>query len=528
MKIALNTAVLFFLIVLTACNSLWGTEVPPTNTPDIFWTVNPNTPLPFATFTPVIITATSAPTETSSPVTETPPVSPTSSIPKILYYSQAGDSLPSVAGHFGVLTSEIGAPAGSPLTGLLVPNTPLYIPNRLQDVRTTPSARILPDSELVYSPSAIEFNTQAYVSGANGKLNTYEQYLSTTGWTSGADAVQRIATENSVNPRLLLALIEYESGWVLGQPTNYAQEDYPLGHLDFQYRLLYRQMMWAVQELSIGYYGWRSGALTEITLTDGTILRLAPDLNAGSVAIQYFFAKRYGYEDWMLAVDPANGFPALYARMFGDAWTRAQAVEPLFPPNLVQPPLILPFEVNYLWSFTGGPHSAWGFTGVQDSSWDVKGALAALDFAPSADATGCLVSDAWVLASAPGRVIRSGNGVVMLDLDGDNNEQTGWDLLFMHIATRDRVAEGAWLNVGDRVGHPSCEGGTSTGTHLHIARKYNGEWVLADGPIPFTLSGWVAHAGNQTYQGTLTKGDLTIVSNQNGTFESRIVRKPGE
>ncbi len=528
MKPALRTATLLSLIVLTACNSLWGTEPPPTGTPDVFWTVNPNTPLPFATFTPVIITPTPEATDTAVPATDTPFVSPTSSIPPLLYYSQAGDALPAVAAHFGVLTSEIGAPAGSPLTGLLVPETPLFIPNRLQDLRTTPSARILPDSELVYSPSAIDFNTQAYVSGANGKLDDYDQYLSATGWTSGADAVQRIATENSVNPRLLLALIEYESGWVLGQPTNLAQADYPLGFLDFHYQGLYRQMMWAIQELSIGYYGWRSGAFTELTLTDGTTLRLAPDLNAGSVAIQYFFAKRYGYEDWMLAIDPVNGFPALYARMFGDPWARAQAVEPLFPPNLVQPPLILPFEVNYVWSFTSGPHSAWGFTGVQDDTWAVKGALAALDFAPSADATGCLDSDAWVLASAPGRVVRSGNGVVVLDLNGDGYEQTGWNLLHMHIATRDRVEVGAWLNLGDRIGHPSCEGGTSTGTHLHYARKYNGEWVLADGPVPFTLSGWVAHAGTQSYQGWLTRGDQTIISNQNGTYESRIVRKPDE
>jgi hypothetical protein len=36
----------------------------------------------------------------------------------------------------------------------------------------------------------------------------------------------------------------------------------------------------------------------------------------------------------------------------------------------------------------------------------------------------------------------------------------------------------------DRVGHPSCEGGSSSGIHIHIARKFNGEWVLADGGLP--------------------------------------------
>jgi murein DD-endopeptidase MepM/ murein hydrolase activator NlpD len=434
-----------------------------------------------------------------------------------------GDTLPAVAAHFSVAPAEIGGPPDLPQTGLLIPETPLFIPDRLGSLQLTPGRQIMPDSEIVYSPTGTDFNTETYVAGQNGKLNTVKQYLSATGWTSGAQAVQRIATENSINPRLLLALIEYESGWVSGQPGNLAQTDYPLGYIDFQYRGLYMQMMWAVQELATGYYGWRSGSLTEITLTDGTSLRLSPDLNAGTVALQYFFARRYSYSDWLNALDPASGFPELYARMFGDPLIRDYM---LFPPSLVQPTLTLPFEVNKVWSFTGGPHSAWGFT--QDEAMAKKGALAALDFAPAADTTGCYDSDAWVLASASGRVVRSGNGVVVLDLGDDGLEQTGWDLLYMHIADRDRAKLEAWLQTGDRVGHPSCKGGDSTGTHLHIARKFNGEWVLVDGPLPFTLSGWVARAGAEPYHGTLTKGDQVVTSNQNGTYISQITRNPGE
>jgi hypothetical protein len=58
---------------------------------------------------------------------------------------------------------------------------------------------------------------------------------------------------------------------------------------------------------------------------------------------------------------------------------------------------------------------------------------------------------------------------------------------------------------GDPLGYPSCEGGRATGTHIHIARKYNGEWILADGALPFNLDGWIAGEGSQAYQGTLTK-----------------------
>ena len=130
-----------------------------------------------------------------------------------------------------------------------------------------------------------------------------------------------------------------------------------------------------------------------------------------------------------------------------------------------------------------------------------------------------------MLAPAAGVVARTGDGVVILDLDGDGLEQTGWDLLFLHIAEKGRVKVGDVLKKDDHIGHASCEGGVATGTHVHIARKYNGEWILADGPIPFNLDGWIAHNGSAPYKGTLTKGDLTIEASTSGSFATRIIRE---
>jgi len=116
--------------------------------------------------------------------------------------------------------------------------------------------------------------------------------------------------------------------------------------------------------------------------------------------------------------------------------------------------------------------------------------------------------------------------VVVVDLDGDGYEQTGWVLLYLHIATLERVRVGQWVDVNDRIGHASCEGGKSTGTHVHIARKYNGEWVAADGPIPFTLGGWTVVAGNKPYEGLLVRGDKTIIADPVGQSWSIIFRDP--
>jgi murein DD-endopeptidase MepM/ murein hydrolase activator NlpD len=165
----------------------------------------------------------------------------------------------------------------------------------------------------------------------------------------------------------------------------------------------------------------------------------------------------------------------------------------------------LPFEEGQIWSFTGGPHGG----------WDDGSAWAAIDFAPPGEALGCVESDAWVVAVAAGPIVRAGNGEVIQDIDSPNNpadglEQTGWTVLYMHVAAHDRVEPGTFLQPGDRIGHPSCEGGYSTGTHLHLARRYNGEWIPADQTLPFILDGWISRGTGTEYDGYLIKDSYTI------------------
>ena len=93
----------------------------------------------------------------------------------------------------------------------------------------------------------------------------------------------------------------------------------------------------------------------------------------------------------------------------------------------------------------------------------------------------------------------------------------------MHIAERDRVKEGVFLRAGDRIGHPSCEGGPATGTHLHIARRFNGEWIPADQDIPFNLGGWVSSGDGLEYNGTLNKGETFINASGYPDEENKIL-----
>jgi murein DD-endopeptidase MepM/ murein hydrolase activator NlpD len=418
----------------------------------------------------------------------------------LLYYAQSADTLHVVATRFGVQTGEITSPEAIPPTGFINPGQLLIVPHRLANV--TSDTQLIPDSEFVYSPSAANFDTLDFVAQAGGYLSTYQEWHKSTGMKSGAEILERVALENSVNPRLLLALLEYHSHWVYSQPQGQNQLDYPMGLVVPTAKGLYNQLVWAVNKLSTGYYAYREGRLTHIQFKDGSQVRLAPDLNAGSAGLQYYFAQHGSGQDWVDALSPQNGLPALLQAMFGDPWERARGVEPLFPPGAAQPALVLPFMRNWTWSFTGGPHGA----------WEQEGAYAALDFAPGAQTSGCVDTPTYAVAAAAGLVTRTGPGLVVIDLDGDGHEQTGWVLVYLHIAEKERVQKGQWVAQGDVIGKPSCEGGLATGTHLHLARKFNGEWIPAYGPLPFNLGGWVSSGAGVAYKGTLTRGDQTLLA----------------
>jgi LasA protease len=430
---------------------------------------------------------------------------------RVTYYTRSGDTLPALAKRFDVDVDEILAPQSLPGEAFLKPGISLEIPKRVDNAPY--SNALLPDSEILYGPSTVGFDINTYIAGAGGYLSTYGESVNGD-YLSGSEIFQRVAVELSVNPRLLLAFLEYQSGWVFGGMEDPNGVTNPLGFNVPGYKGLYIELTFAATQLNIGYYGWRYGTHTMLQFHDQTSVRISPQLNPGTVAIQQLFAKLYDQKPWIEALYGPDNFLILYQDMFGDPWDRAALFEPFLLPDLTQPVLELPFVPGERWSFTGGPHPSWN-TGTP---------YGGLDFSPVTGEPACVVSRAWATAAAPGVIVRSSYNVVVIDLDGDGHEGTGWTLMYLHIAEVDHVALGATVNIDDRIGHPSCERGKSTGTHVHLARKYNGEWLGADGPIPFVLSGWEAEAESKIYQGSLTQGGQSVVANPGGSQTSIIIR----
>lgn len=431
-------------------------------------------------------------------------VSPTPDIPHLLpplrqhetqVIIQQGDTLKEIATRFQVSLAQIVETNHLANPDFLqigqVIQIPIPKPEKLNFTN-----KIIPDSELVYSPYNATFDINSFVKKQSGYLARYQEDINGQRM-NGSQIITRVAREYSINPRLLLAVLEYQSSWVSNPSPSLEKIDYPIGFISPIWKGLFFQVTLAANELAHGYYLWRANAIGVWVLSDGSVITAEPTLNAGSAAVYYLFSGLYEKADWEHVISE-DGITQIYNKFFGDPFD--YTYDPLSPPDLTQPLFRLPFEKGKIWSFTGGPHRGWG----SGCGW------AALDFAPPAVETGCISSNEWVTAIAEGTIVFAENGEVIQDLDNDGYWQTGWSLLYMHIEERDRIKPGSYLHVGDQVGHPSCEGGVSTGTHVHIARRYNGEWVSADGRLPFVLDGWTSSGTGVEYDGYLFRDGKTI------------------
>jgi LysM repeat protein len=500
--------ILIIFTLLSGCNFPQATQTLPTlshqQRTEISGILNPSG----------LETGEPTPTETLS--TPVPTAAMTSEEPRldgyIYYLTQQGDTLSALAKRFNVPEEDIFSPIPLNSEGLLPVGMPVQIPDRLE-AHLPYVSPIFPDSEVIYGPSVGDFETITFIESAGGFLASYAEEVKEQ-TLSGPEIVHWVALETSTNPRLLLAFLEYQSGWVFGFPPGAEDDPYPIGFGATLDTGLYKELMITARILAQGFYGWRDGSRIWLSFYGGETARLAPELNPGSTALMALFASIYPREVWEDHLFGEDSFLNFYREMFGDYASRAAEVEPYLSDTTQQPELALPFAPGEEWSFTGGPHITWQ-TGTP------RGAV---DFAPISGEGPCMTSAWWATAAAPGLIVRSERNVVAIDLDGDGDEGTGWVLIYMHIAEEDRPFVGLQVDRDDPIGHPSCEGGNSTGTHVHFARKFNGEWIGVGDPLPMVLSGWQVFAGERRYEGYMQKGEQIVTAVPYGSSDAKIIR----
>lgn len=421
----------------------------------------------------------------------------------------AGDTLTRIAERYGVSVASLLRANDLPNPNLLYVGQTITLPAAPVDY--TPAFHILPDSLLVRSITAGDFDVDAFINSYEGALKDMTVHLNETrfdgtskpGQFSAGDIIKRVSLEYSVDPRILIAVLEYAAGMLTESALDEETLLFPLRQPDTIYRLqragLYNQVSWLADQLNQGYYGWKYRGETVLELEDGSRLLYEPNLNAGTVAVQHVLAQLPSVADWRQASGEA-GINETYRRLFGDP---PQLAHETVPTELRQPELTLPFPRGDVWRFTGGFHGGWG----NGSAW------AAVDFSPPRSAGqggACFTANYPTTAVARGAVARLDEGVVILDLDEDSDEGTGWTILYLHIDHSDLLEEGQLVEAGNILGYASCLGGVTNATHLHIARRFNGEWLPADcnrcppgvNVPPFVMSDWkVVGLASQLYQG---------------------------
>ena len=147
-----------------------------------------------------------------NPTPDAPHYQPAAGRAQQSYVVQPGDILSAIAQKYSVsvqaltqannITDENSLQAGQTLVIPVVAPQP-----------AGPANKIIPNSELVYGPLSEQTDVAALIQSKAGYLASYSQVVN--GETlNAAQAVRLAAQESSINPRLLLALVEYRSGWL--------------------------------------------------------------------------------------------------------------------------------------------------------------------------------------------------------------------------------------------------------------------------------------------------------------------------
>ncbi|MGC8875443.1 MAG: peptidoglycan DD-metalloendopeptidase family protein, partial [Chloroflexia bacterium] len=289
------------------------------------------------------------------------------------------------------------------------------------------------------------------------------------GSDSFAHALTAHCLRYGLNPKVVLALLEVESGLVTGRSADADALRWAFGLREEEWAGLERQLQWATYLLAEGFKG--AGRSEVPLLTDGAVAPIPSDANLATRALLRVLAHTADSERFaILASDGPGSFVAAYRALFGEdprlppSTAGEVRLEPfLFYPLPQQAPLSACFDheapvfqkngsvLLYTGSYAQQPYDG-------HDGWDYAAAAGTA-----------------VLAAAPGRVVWAGwldtfcptpAGLVVLD------HGNGYRTLYWHLQTVE-VAEGQHVARGDRLGTVGSTG-CSSGPHLHLTVQYRG------------------------------------------------------
>ena len=153
---------------------------------------------------------------------------------------------------------------------------------------------------MINSPSNAGFDVASFISSKGGYLSTYSEEVNGVSLT-GSQILARVALEYSVNPRLLLTVLEYQSGWVTQSNPDEDTLTYPMRVKISWLEGLYLQLNYAADLLNRGYYLWEINAISAWILSDNTVVQVDPTINAGTAGVLNLLCDLTTRADWPTA-----------------------------------------------------------------------------------------------------------------------------------------------------------------------------------------------------------------------------------
>jgi murein DD-endopeptidase MepM/ murein hydrolase activator NlpD len=355
-----------------------------------------------------------------------------------------------------------------------------------------PRAAIISHERFFYEPGWYATEIQAWLDSQPGPLKHYRAAIGNREH-SFAEVLSSQTTLYSINPRVVLALIEQQSGVI----TNPSPSDEQIRFL-----LAYRgenegragwmsQLRWAIRELHHAQRDFPDRP--ELAYADESHSPIPDGLSIADYAIARVLAQTTTAAGLPARLDGGDrSFVATYTRLFGDPRESIAELPPLAEPFLSFPAERIPETTSFFdhdAPFLRQNGSTLIYRGDRSEFFSYDG-HDGWDFA--------MLPPEPILAPADGRVVFAGNsddgcGVAHAVILEHGN---GYRTLYWHL-TRPTVEIGQEVARGETIGIVGSSG-CSTGPHLHFQVQYLGRDVDPAGWCgPESGDVWASHPAGQ-------------------------------
>ncbi len=355
----------------------------------------------------------------------------------------------------------------------------------------------LTNEEFVYPMS--ENEVQLFLADYPGSLKSYT--FENQGYS--VPAARAIAFQGElwgVSPRVLLSLLELKSRLLTVSYPRKGVLEQAMGNHEATQQGFAAQLAWAAEELSLGFYDrYYQENKTQVVLSNGKVIEIAPEINAGTYALLRFLALGTDEKQWQTWVSQnAESFYTTYTQLFGSIELPEQST--LTPTAITAPDnMRLPWGNSETWYYTGGPHDGAG--GGQTIPYSC------VDYAPGGG-TGCRWVNQFVRAVKGGTIVYANCNLVRVDHGG------GWSTSYFHLEDI-QVSLNQTVAAGAPLGRPGCGtgaacgwSGRATGSHVHFGVRLSNIHQPIDGMV---FGGWTVRkdSQNRAYYGTMVKDGVT-------------------